>query len=233
MNRSSASRPCWPAPNSARPSSGIREWMTPPSSWLTSGAAGNYGAEEDRTRRLARPLCFLRSDPTDNGYVRPIGAAPGRRSEHHAGDPGRGVRPCWPLPPGEANYAADRVGRLHACIKPRDQPRRRGRASRWKATRSSMAEVELRHRLQCAEGLNACRSSWRYHDVSGRDRSILYRALADRDGGPATVIPERPSGGRYGLMSASTAWAQCADSLDAGLRLPGPDPLLRRSPLCD
>src|SRR6478672_5933509 len=35
-------------------------------------SAGNYGSEEDRTRRLARPLCFLRSDPTDNGYARPI-----------------------------------------------------------------------------------------------------------------------------------------------------------------
>jgi primary-amine oxidase len=35
-------------------------------------SAGNYGTEEDRTHRLARPLCFLRSDPTDNGYARPI-----------------------------------------------------------------------------------------------------------------------------------------------------------------
>ena len=26
-------------------------------------SAGNYGTEEDRTRRLARPLCFLRMDP--------------------------------------------------------------------------------------------------------------------------------------------------------------------------
>ena len=35
-------------------------------------SAGNYGSEEDRTRRLARPLCFLRRDPTDNGYARPL-----------------------------------------------------------------------------------------------------------------------------------------------------------------
>ena len=35
-------------------------------------SAGNYGKEEERTRRLARPLCFLRSDPTDNGYAKPI-----------------------------------------------------------------------------------------------------------------------------------------------------------------
>ena len=62
-------------------------------------SAGNYGSEEDSGRRLARPLCFLRSDPTDNGYARPI----------------EGIRPVvdlnlmqvirveefgtWPLPP--------------------------------------------------------------------------------------------------------------------------------------
>ena len=28
--------------------------------------------EEERTRRLARPLCFVRSDPIDNGYAHPI-----------------------------------------------------------------------------------------------------------------------------------------------------------------
>ena len=35
-------------------------------------SAGNYGSEEDSTRRLTRPLCFLRGDPTDNGYAHPI-----------------------------------------------------------------------------------------------------------------------------------------------------------------
>jgi primary-amine oxidase len=35
-------------------------------------SSGYYGKEEERTRRLARPLCFVRSDPTDNGYARPI-----------------------------------------------------------------------------------------------------------------------------------------------------------------
>jgi len=35
-------------------------------------SAGNYGEPEESGRRLARPLCFLRTDPTDNGYVRPI-----------------------------------------------------------------------------------------------------------------------------------------------------------------
>src|ERR1700677_3331881 len=83
-------------------------------------SAGNYGSEEDRTRRLARPLCFVRTDPTDNGYVRPI----------------EGIRPVvdlnemkvirieefgqWELPPGEGNYAADRVPHQRQDIKPLD-----------------------------------------------------------------------------------------------------------------
>ena len=35
-------------------------------------SSGYYGMEEERTRRLARPLCFVRADRTDNGYTRPI-----------------------------------------------------------------------------------------------------------------------------------------------------------------
>src|SRR5438445_4407292 len=83
-------------------------------------SAGNYGSEEDRTRRLARPLCFVRMDPTDNGYAKPI----------------EGLRPVvdlnamkvirveeyghWPLPPQQANYAADRVTQTRTDIKPLD-----------------------------------------------------------------------------------------------------------------
>src|SRR5262245_20612291 len=81
-------------------------------------SAGNYGQPEESNRRLARPLCFLRSDATDNGYVRPI----------------EGLRPVvdlnemrvirveeygnWPLPPVTANYAADRVANQRQDIKP-------------------------------------------------------------------------------------------------------------------
>lgn len=35
-------------------------------------SAGYYGNEEEATMRLARPLCFLRTDATDNGYARPV-----------------------------------------------------------------------------------------------------------------------------------------------------------------
>src|SRR5438132_281188 len=81
-------------------------------------SAGNYGSEEDRTRRLARPLCFLRSDPTDNGYAKPIeGLRPvvdlNEMKVIRVEEYGR-----WPLPPSAANYAADRVPNQRADIQP-------------------------------------------------------------------------------------------------------------------
>src|ERR1700733_13295050 len=81
-------------------------------------SAGNYGTEEDRTHRLARPLCFLRSDPTDNGYARPIeGLRPVvdlntmkvLRVENHG---------HWELPPQAGNYAADRQTKFRTDVKP-------------------------------------------------------------------------------------------------------------------
>ena len=81
-------------------------------------SAGNYGSEEDSTHRLARPLCFLRSDPTDNGYARPIeGLRPvvdlNRMQVIRVEEHGK-----WPLPPKPANYAADRVADQRTDIKP-------------------------------------------------------------------------------------------------------------------
>ena len=113
-------------------------------------SAGNYGSEEDSTHRLARPLCFLRSDPTDNGYARPI----------------EGIRPVvdlnlmqvirveeygqWPLPPQPANYAADRVAELRTDIKPLAITQPEGPELHGERLEDQLAELELRHRLQCA-----------------------------------------------------------------------------------
>src|SRR5262245_40060177 len=81
-------------------------------------SAGNYGSEEDRTKRLARPLCFVRKDPTENGYVRPIeGLRPVVdlntmqviRVEEHG---------HWPLPPVSCDYEASRVKEVRRDIKP-------------------------------------------------------------------------------------------------------------------
>ncbi len=98
-------------------------------------SAGNYGSQEDGTRRLARPLCFLRTDSTDNGYARPI----------------EGIRPVvdlnimrvirieeygvWPLPPMPGNYATQRVSNLSPTSSPLPLGSPKAPVSRWKAIR--------------------------------------------------------------------------------------------------
>ncbi len=175
-------------------------------------SAGNYGEEEEATRRLARPLCFLRADPTDNGYVRPI----------------EGLRPVvdlntmevirveeygrWALPPGEANYAADRVARFRDDIKPLEitQPEGpsfmvEGHAVAWQNWRFVIG-------FNAREGLTLHHLLYR---DDGRDRSVLYRASLTEmvvpygDPGPTQRRKNAFDVGEYGM-------GMCANSLELG-----------------
>jgi primary-amine oxidase len=175
-------------------------------------SAGNYGSEEDRTRRLARPLCFLRTDPTDNGYARPI----------------EGVRPVvdlntmqvirieergnWPLPPQACNYAADRVMNQRTDIKPFEiaQPAGpsfevQGRQVRWQNWSFVIG-------FNAREGLTL--HHLRYCD-GGRDRSILYRASLTE-----MVVPygdPRPTQRRKNAFDVGEyGMGMCANSLAFG-----------------
>ncbi len=135
-------------------------------------SAGNYGAEEEGSRRLARPLCFLRSDPTDNGYAHPI----------------EGIRPVvdlnlmqvirveefgrWPLPPQSGNYSAERVAKHRMDIKPLLISQPEGPSFTMEGTKISWQNWE------CVIGFNA-REGLTIHDVRYQDgptlRPILYR----------------------------------------------------------
>ncbi len=101
-------------------------------------SAGNYGSEEDRAMRLARPLCFLRMDPTDNGYAKPIeglrpvvdlNAMKVIRVEDHG---------HWPLPPQQSNYSADRATIFRGGIKPLTIVQSEGRAPVRRPGKASM-----------------------------------------------------------------------------------------------
>jgi len=175
-------------------------------------SAGNYGSEEDSTRRLARPLCFLRSDRTDNGYARPI----------------EGIRPVvdlntmqvirveelgtWPLPRDSGNYASSRVDNQRTDIKPLEitQPAGpgfslTGRILRWQ-------------NWSLVVGFNA-REGLTLHDVryfdQGRQRPILYRASLTEmvvpygDPRPTQVRKNAFDVGEYGM-------GMCANSLRLG-----------------
>ncbi len=175
-------------------------------------SAGYYGRDEEKTRRLARPLCFVRTDPTDNGYHRPV----------------EGLRPVvdlnqmrvirveeyghWPLPPGACNYAADRIDTFRKDIKPLDitQPEGpsfevEGNAVRWQNWSFVIG-------FSAREGLTLHHLC--YHD-RGKPRSVLYRASLSEMvvpyGDPAEQQARKNAfdAGEYGL-------GMCANSLELG-----------------
>ncbi len=175
-------------------------------------SAGNYGAEEDRTRRLARPLCFLRSDPTDNGYARPIeGVRPVVdlntmqviRVEEHG---------VWPLPPQACNYAADRVPNQRTDIKPLEITQPEGPSFEVSSHHVRWQNWSFVVGFNAREGLTL--HHLRYRD-GGRDRSILYRASLTEmvvPYGDPRATQQRKNAfdvGEYGM-------GMCANSLELG-----------------
>jgi primary-amine oxidase len=175
-------------------------------------SAGNYGSEEDATRRLARPLCFVRTDATENGYVRPIeGLRPVvdlntmqviRVEEHGA----------WPLPPGECNYAADRAKAVRKDIKPLEIVQPDGPSFQVDGNQVTWQNWSFVIGFNAREGLTL--HHLRYRD-GDRDRSILYRASLTEmvvpygDPGPTQRRKNAFDVGEYGM-------GMCANSLELG-----------------
>jgi len=175
-------------------------------------SAGNYGSEEDSMRRLTRPLCFLRSDRTDNGYARPI----------------EGIRPVvdlnamevirveeygeWPLPPQPGNYASDRVQNHRTDIKPLEITQPDGPSFTLDGRRLQWQNWSLVVGFNAREGLTI--HDVRYSD-QGRNRPILYRASLTEmvvpygDPRPSQVRKNAFDVGEYGM-------GMCANSLKLG-----------------
>ncbi len=171
-------------------------------------SAGNYGTEEDRTHRLARPLCFLRSDPTDNGYARPI----------------EGIRPVvdlntmtvlrveeygqWPLPPQSGNYAADRVPNQRTDIQPLNITQPNGPSFTVDGNSIAWQNWKFVVGFSAREGLTL-------HHIRYSDRSILYRASLTE-----MVVPygdPRPTQARKNAFDVGEyGMGMCANSLRLG-----------------
>lgn len=175
-------------------------------------SAGYYGSEEDRTHRLTRPLCFLRSDPTDNGYARPIeGLRPvvdlNRMEVIRVEEYGQ-----WPLPPQEGNYAADRVAHQRTDIKPLSITQPEGPSFELDGHHMSWQNWKFVIGFNAREGLTI--HHVRYTD-KGRDRSILYRGSMTEmvvpygDPAPQQARKNAFDVGEYGM-------GMCANSLRLG-----------------
>ena len=175
-------------------------------------SAGNYGEAEESAMRLARPLCFVRADPTDNGYVRPI----------------EGLRPVvdlnamkvirvedyghWPLPPQPGNYLADRVPEKRADIKQLEIVQPDGPSFEVNGYQVKWQNWNFVIGFNAREGLTL--HHLRYNDA-GTDRSILYRASLTEmvvpygDPGPTEFRKNAFDVGEYGM-------GMCANSLELG-----------------
>jgi primary-amine oxidase len=175
-------------------------------------SAGNYGSEEDRSRRLTRPLCFLRSDPTDNGYARPL----------------EGIRPVvdlnlmqvirveeygkWPLPPTAGNYSAEKVALHRTDIKPLAIAQPEGPSFALEGNHISWQNWDFVIGFNAREGLTI--HHVRYFD-QGRKRSVLYRGSLTEmvvpygDPRPTQVRKNAFDVGEYGM-------GMCANSLQLG-----------------
>ena len=175
-------------------------------------SAGNYGSEEDRALRLARPLCFLRSDPTENGYAHPIeGLRPvvdlNRMEVIRVEEHGR-----WPLPPTQGDYSADRVGEVRSGLKPLLITQPEGPSFTLAGRRIAWQNWELVIGFNAREGLTI-------HDVRYRDgerlRPILYRGSLTEmvvpygDPRPTQVRKNAFDVGEYGM-------GMCTNSLRLG-----------------
>src|SRR5437660_330384 len=80
-------------------------------------SAGNYGTNDEGTRRLSRTISFVRSHPTDNGYAHPIEgvlALVDLNKMEVVKVEDNGV---VPLPPEDGNYTTDAV-QLRTDLKP-------------------------------------------------------------------------------------------------------------------
>src|SRR5258706_6947684 len=174
--------------------------------------AGNYGAKEESTMRLARPLCFVRADPTDNGYARPIeGLRPvvdlNRMKVIRVEDFG-----YVPLPPKPGNYRADRVKELRTDVKPLEVTQPEGPSFEVNGHEVIWQKWNLIIGFNSREGLTLHNIS--YND-GGNKRSILYRASLSEmvvpygDPAPTQKRKNAFDAGEYGM-------GQCANSLELG-----------------
>ena len=204
-------------------------------------SAGNYGAEEDRSLRLARPLCFLRKEPGENGYAHPIeGIRPVVdlnkmqviRVEEHG---------MFPLPTAPAEYAADRVTGFRTDIKPLVITQPEGPSFKLQGNQIEWQKWSLVIGFDAREGLTI--HDVRYFD-QGRRRSILYRASLTEmvvpygDPRPTQVRKNAFDVGEYGIgMCANSLRLGCdcvghIEYLDAHLCTSQGEPLTIRNAIC-
>ncbi|HLG60714.1 MAG TPA: primary-amine oxidase [Ktedonosporobacter sp.] len=136
-------------------------------------SAGNYGTEEENTRRLSRALSWVRSDPADNGYARPIEGVLAlvdlnKMEVIRIEDTG-----IVPLPPEAGNYTAEAVKQLRTDLKELAINQPDGPSFSIEGNEVYWQKWRFRVGFTPREGLVL--HTVTYED-QGRERPVLYRA---------------------------------------------------------
>jgi len=138
-------------------------------------SAGLYGTElpEDQGLRRMRALCFVRSEPTDNGYARPLDSMvivfdlykmEVIRIEDYD---------IVPLPPESGNWAREYIPNMRKDLKPIDIVQPEGPSFTVEGNQVAWQKWKFRVGFTSREGLVL--HTIGYHD-GGVERPILYRA---------------------------------------------------------
>jgi primary-amine oxidase len=138
-------------------------------------SAGMYGAEapEDKERRLMRALCFVRSEPKDNGYARPLDGVVAVVDLHamqvlRVEDYG-----TVPLPPESGNWAREYLPEVRKDLKPLKILQAEGPSFSVEGTEVRWQKWSFRIGFTAREGLVLHTISY---DDNGQQRPVIYRA---------------------------------------------------------
>ncbi|HJT32075.1 MAG TPA: primary-amine oxidase [Pirellulales bacterium] len=138
-------------------------------------SAGMYGTElpEDQGRRLSRALCWLRSEPGDNGYARPLEGIVAVVDLHKMKVLRIEDFGTVPLPPASGNWSRDYLPEMRGGLKPLEVSQPDGPSFTVDGQEVSWQRWKFRIGFTPREGLVLY--TIRYED-QGRERPVLYRA---------------------------------------------------------
>ncbi|NEQ50541.1 MAG: primary-amine oxidase [Leptolyngbya sp. SIO3F4] len=136
-------------------------------------SAGNYGIADEEGLRLSRALCWVKANPTDNGYARPIeGVIPvvdlNKMEVIRVEDYG-----VIPLPPKDGNYTTEYVKDYRQDLKPLEIVQPEGPSFSVNGHEISWQKWKIRVGFTPREGLVLYTVT--YAD-RGEERPIFYRA---------------------------------------------------------
>ncbi|MEO0489152.1 MAG: primary-amine oxidase, partial [Cyanobacteria bacterium J06659_2] len=136
-------------------------------------SAGNYGIADEEGVRLSRALCWVKANPTDNGYARPIeGVIPvvdlNKMEVIRVEDYG-----VVPLPPKDGNYTTEYVKSYRQDLKPLEIVQPEGPSFNVTGHEIAWQKWKIRVGFTPREGLVLYTVT--YTD-QGEERPIFYRA---------------------------------------------------------